>query len=53
MAMDDTIGKDGLEKVLEPYLRGEDGYKSIELSKPAASPRSCRTNRPSRASMPS
>lgn len=31
--MDDTIGKDGLEKVLEPYLRGEDGYKSIELSK--------------------
>ncbi len=31
--MNDSIGKDGLEKVLEKYLKGKDGYKSIELSK--------------------
>ncbi len=27
--MHDTIGKDGLEKVLEEYLKGVDGYKSV------------------------
>lgn len=31
--MNDTIGKDGLEKVLEPYLKGEDGYKSVEMNR--------------------
>lgn len=31
--MNDTIGKDGLEKVLESYLKGTDGYKSVELSR--------------------
>ena len=31
--MNDIIGKDGLEKVLESYLKGEDGYKSVEMSR--------------------
>ncbi len=31
--MNDIIGKDGLEKVLEPYLKGTDGYKSVSMSK--------------------
>lgn len=31
--MNDTIGKDGLEKVLEEYLKGEDGYESVEMSR--------------------
>ncbi len=31
--MNDIIGKDGLEKVLEKYLKGTDGYKRIEQSK--------------------
>lgn len=31
--MNDIIGKDGLEKVLEEYLKGEDGYKSVEMSR--------------------
>lgn len=31
--INDTIGKDGLEKVLEPYLKGEDGYKSVEMNR--------------------
>ncbi len=31
--MNDTIGKDGLEKVLEKYLRGTDGYKRVEQTK--------------------
>ncbi len=31
--MNDTIGKDGLEKVLESYLKGKDGYKSVEMSR--------------------
>ncbi len=31
--MNDTIGKDGLEKVLEEYLKGVDGYKSVEMSR--------------------
>lgn len=26
-AMDDTIGKDGIEKIMEDYLRGTNGYK--------------------------
>ena len=29
----DMIGKDGLEKVLEKYLKGKDGYKSVEMSR--------------------
>ncbi|MBR5152175.1 MAG: hypothetical protein IKW60_01405 [Clostridia bacterium] len=31
--MNDIIGKDGLEKVLEQYLRGKDGYKSVSMAK--------------------
>ncbi len=31
--MTDIIGKDGLEKVLEPYLKGQDGYKSVEMNR--------------------
>ena len=31
--MNDIIGKDGLEKVLENYLKGKDGYKSVEQTK--------------------
>ena len=31
--MNDVIGKDGLEAVLEPYLKGTDGY---EISRPTA-----------------
>ncbi len=31
--MNDTIGKDGLEKILEEYLKGEDGYESVEMSR--------------------
>ncbi len=31
--MNDIIGKDGLEKVLEPYLKGKDGYKSVSMSR--------------------
>lgn len=30
--MNDIIGKDGLEAVLEPYLKGEDGYKKVRMS---------------------
>ena len=30
--MNDVIGKDGLEKVLEPYLKGKDGTSSVEYS---------------------
>ena len=30
--INDTIGKDGLEKVLEKELKGEDGYKSVEMN---------------------
>ncbi len=31
--MNDIIGKDGLEKVLEKYLKGVDGYKRVEQTK--------------------
>lgn len=31
--MNDVIGKDGLEKVLEKYLKGKDGYKRVEQNK--------------------
>lgn len=31
--MNDIIGKDGLEKVLEPYLKGKDGYKNVEMNR--------------------
>ncbi len=31
--INDTIGKDGLEKVLEKYLKGKDGYQSVEKSR--------------------
>lgn len=31
--MNDIIGKDGLEKVLEKYLKGKDGYKRVNQSK--------------------
>ncbi len=31
--MNDIIGKDGLEKVLEEYLKGKDGYKRVEQTK--------------------
>lgn len=31
--MNDIIGKDGLEKVLEQYLKGTDGYKSVSMSR--------------------
>ncbi len=31
--MNDIIGKDGLEKVLEKYLKGKDGYKRVEHTK--------------------
>ncbi len=31
--MNDFIGKDGMEKVLEKYLKGEDGYRSVEQTK--------------------
>ena len=31
--MNDIIGKDGLEKYLEEYLKGKDGYKSVSMSK--------------------
>ncbi len=31
--MNDIIGKDGLEKILEPYLKGIDGYKSVEMNR--------------------
>lgn len=31
--MNDMIGKDGLEKVLEKYLKGKDGYKSVEMNR--------------------
>lgn len=30
--MNDIIGKDGMEKVLEKYLRGKDGYKRVDQS---------------------
>lgn len=30
--MNDIIGKDGLEKVLEKYLKGKDGYKRVDRS---------------------
>ncbi len=30
--MDDIVGKDGMEKVLEEYLRGADGSRSIETT---------------------
>lgn len=30
--MNDIIGKDGLEAVLEPYLKGTDGYKNVRLT---------------------
>ncbi len=29
--VNDIIGKDGLEAVLEPYLKGKDGYRSVRL----------------------
>lgn len=31
--MNDIIGKDGLEKYLEKYLKGKDGYKSVSMSR--------------------
>ena len=31
--INDIIGKDGLEKVLEEYLKGVDGYKRVEQTK--------------------
>lgn len=31
--MNDIIGKEGLEKVLEKYLKGKDGYKQVEQTK--------------------
>lgn len=31
--MNDIIGKDGLEKVLESYLKGKDGYKKVEQTR--------------------
>ncbi len=31
--MNDIIGKDGLEKVLEKYLKGKDGYKRVEQTR--------------------
>lgn len=31
--INDIIGKDGLEKVLEEYLKGEDGYESVEMNR--------------------
>ncbi len=31
--MNDIIGKDGLEKVLEKYLKGKDGYKRVQQTK--------------------
>lgn len=31
--LNDIIGKDGLESVLEMYLKGEDGYKHVEQTK--------------------
>ena len=31
--MNDIIGKDGIEKVLEKYLKGRDGYKRVEQTK--------------------
>lgn len=31
--MNDIIGKDGLEKYLENYLKGRDGYRSVSMSK--------------------
>ena len=30
--MNDVIGKDGLEAVLEPYLKGTDGYEKVRLT---------------------
>lgn len=30
--MNDIIGKDGLEAVLEPYLKGVDGYRKVHMS---------------------
>ena len=30
--MNDIIGKDGLEAVLEPYLKGTDGYKKVRMT---------------------
>jgi penicillin-binding protein 2 len=30
--MDDLVGKDGMEKALEEYLRGVDGFQSIETT---------------------
>lgn len=31
--MNDFIGKDGMEKILEKYLKGKDGYRSVEQTK--------------------
>ncbi len=31
--MNDIIGKDGIEKVLEKYLKGKDGYKQVEQTR--------------------
>lgn len=31
--INDVIGKDGLEKILESYLKGKDGYKSVEMNR--------------------
>ncbi len=30
--INDIIGKEGLEKALEKYLKGKDGYKSVEMN---------------------
>lgn len=38
--MNDIIGKDGLEKVLEKYLKGKDGYKRVNHSKTGSSSQS-------------
>ncbi len=35
--MNDTIGKDGLEKILEEYLKGEDGYENVEMNRAGGS----------------
>lgn len=31
-ALTDTIGKDGIEKICEDYLRGKDGYRYLEVN---------------------
>ncbi|HIV85275.1 MAG TPA: hypothetical protein H9900_00510 [Candidatus Monoglobus merdigallinarum] len=44
--MNDIIGKDGLEEVLEPYLRGRDGYRKVRMTDDGRYDEEVELNRP-------